>query len=154
MKIVLFRPDIPQNTGNIGRTCVALGASLVLVRPLGFSLSDKMIKRSGMDYWDRLDLSVVDSLEEAISDVPSDQIFLLSTQGEKYYARASLPLSGAYIFGSESQGVTREVHEKFRGRRLLVPMLDGTRSLNLATTVGVVMYEVVRQNYDLWGRAS
>ena len=85
MRIVLHNPDIPQNTGNIGRTCVALGAELILVRPLGFSLADKFVKRAGMDYWDQLSLSVVDSLEEALSGVPQEKIFCLTTKGSSYY---------------------------------------------------------------------
>ncbi|WP_213318973.1 tRNA (cytidine(34)-2'-O)-methyltransferase [Chlamydiifrater volucris] len=150
MKVVLFHPDIPQNTGNIGRSCVALGASLVLVRPLGFSISDKMLKRAGMDYWPQLDFSVVDSLEEAVQGVPLSEVFLLSTRGKKYYAEVQLPLSGVYIFGSESRGVTEEIYRKYRDQCLTVPMQGGTRSLNLATTAGIVMYEVVRQNYSQW----
>lgn len=147
MKVVLYNPDIPQNTGNIGRTCVALGAELILVRPLGFSLLDRFVKRAGMDYWDHLKLSVVDSLEEALGDTPEKEIFCLSTKGKYYYAQAELPVNGIYVFGSESKGLPPEVLSRYREQTLYLPMQEGTRSLNLATSVGVVLYEVIRQNH-------
>lgn len=147
MKVILFSPDIPQNTGNIGRTCVALGAELILVRPLGFSLLDKFVKRAAMDYWEKLKLRVVDSLEEALQDTEKKQLFFLSTKGKKYYAHASLPLKGTFVFGSESKGLPQEVLNAYHEQCYFVPMLQGTRSLNLATTVGIVLYEVIRQNY-------
>ena len=147
MRIVLHNPDIPQNTGNIGRTCVALGAELIMVRPLGFSLADKFVKRAGMDYWDQLSLSVVDSLEEALSGVPQEKIFCLTTKGSSYYGERELPLDGTYIFGAESRGLPQSVLDAYPSQCLYIPMMEGTRSLNLATSVGIIMYEVVRQNY-------
>ena len=147
MRIVLHNPDIPQNTGNIGRTCVALGAELILVRPLGFSLADKFVKRAGMDYWDQLSLSVVDSLEEARSGVPQEKIFCLTTKGSSYYGERERPLDGTYIFGAESRGLPQSVLDAYPSQCLYIPMMEGTRSLNLATSVGIIMYEVVRQNY-------
>ena len=147
MRRVLHNPDSPQNTGNIGRTCVALGAELILVRPLGFSLADKFVKRAGMDYWDQLSLSVVDSLEEALSGVPQEKIFCLTTKGSSYYGERELPLDGTYIFGAESRGLPQSVLDAYPSQCLYIPMMEGTRSLNLATSVGIIMYEVVRQNY-------
>lgn len=146
MKIVLYNPDIPQNTGNIGRTCVALNAELILVRPLGFSLLDKFIKRAGMDYWDKLRLFVVDSLEEACEGTPQEKIFYLSTKGKRYYANERLPFDGVYVFGSESKGLPESFLQKNESRTCFLPMVSDTRSLNLATSVGIVAYEVVRQN--------
>ena len=146
MRVVLYNPDIPQNTGNIGRTCLALGASLILVRPLGFSLLDKFVKRAGMDYWDQVNVSVVDSLEEALAGVSLDKMFFLSTKGSKYYGEASLPINGTYIFGSESKGLPEEMLKQYYNHCYYLPMRPGIRSLNLATTVGVVLFEVVRQN--------
>lgn len=148
MKVVLFHPDIPQNTGNIGRTCVAIGATLVLVRPLGFHISDKFIKRAGMDYWDHVDLHIVDSLEEALGSVPRNKIYLLTTKGHIPYFHANLDEGGVYLFGSESSGLPADVMEAYRDCWYTVPMKPGTRSLNLATTVGLVMYEAVRQNFS------
>ncbi|WP_100934481.1 tRNA (cytidine(34)-2'-O)-methyltransferase [Candidatus Chlamydia corallus] len=145
MRVVLYCPDIPQNTGNIGRTCVALGAELVLVRPLGFSLIDKFVKRAGMDYWEKLQLTVVDSLEEALNDVPQDYIFCLSTKGSLSYSAATLPSLGTYVFGSESKGLPKEILERYHKNCLRIPMQKEIRSLNLATSVGIVLYEVVRQ---------
>lgn len=148
MRVVLYHPDIPQNTGNIGRTCVALGAELVLVRPLGFSLADKFVRRAGMDYWDQLQLFVADSLEEALDGIEEERVFYLSTKGTRYYGEASLFADGAYVFGSESKGLPNGVLERYRNQCFFVPMLPGTRSLNLATTVGIVLYEAVRQNQE------
>ncbi|EPP34620.1 spoU rRNA Methylase family protein [Chlamydia ibidis] len=148
MKVVLYNPDIPQNTGNIGRTCTALGAELILVRPLGFSLLDKFVKRAGMDYWDKLDLSVVDSLEEALEGVDPSKVFCLSTKGKQYYGEMDLPSDGVYLFGSESKGLPADILTIYQARCYRLPMKPGIRSLNLATTVGVVLYEVVRQNYQ------
>ncbi|WP_375793697.1 tRNA (cytidine(34)-2'-O)-methyltransferase [Chlamydia sp. 12-01] len=146
MKVVLYNPDIPQNTGNIGRTCIALGAELVLVRPLGFSLLDKFVKRAGMDYWDKVNLSVVDSLDEALSGINQNKVFCLSTKGSQYYGDVSLPMDGVYVFGSESKGLPEEVLKKYYNHCYYLPMKPGIRSLNLATTVGVVLFEAVRQN--------
>ncbi|WP_348663617.1 tRNA (cytidine(34)-2'-O)-methyltransferase [Chlamydia vaughanii] len=148
MKVILYNPDIPQNTGNIGRTCIALGASLVLVRPLGFSLLDKFVKRAGMDYWDKVDLSVVDSLEEALDGVSQDKVFCLSTKGSQYYGDVALPMDGVYLFGSESKGLPEVVLKKYYNHCYYLPMRPGIRSLNLATTVGVVLFEAVRQNHQ------
>lgn len=146
MKVVLYQPDIPQNTGNIGRTCVALGASLTLVKPLGFSLLDKFVKRAGMDYWDHLDLQVVDSLDEALSGVCHEHIFCFSTKGTRYYGEVGFPTEGVYLFGSESKGLPASVLQKYQENCCYLPMRKEARSLNLATTVGVVLFEVVRQN--------
>ncbi|WP_139414078.1 tRNA (cytidine(34)-2'-O)-methyltransferase [Chlamydia abortus] len=146
MKVVLYHPDIPQNTGNIGRTCVALGAELILVRPLGFSLLDKFVKRAGMDYWDKVNLSVVDSLDEVLSGVDEDKIFCLSTKGAQYYGNVVLPMDGVYVFGSESRGLPEEILKKYYNHTYYLPMKPEIRSLNLATTVGVVLFEAVRQN--------
>ncbi|AAP04831.1 tRNA (cytidine(34)-2'-O)-methyltransferase [Chlamydia caviae] len=146
MKVVLYNPDIPQNTGNIGRTCIALGAELILVRPLGFSLLDKFVKRAGMDYWDKVNLSVVDSLDEALSGVDQNKVFCLSTKGSQYYGDVSLPMDGVYVFGSESKGLPEDVLKKYYNHCYYLPMRPGIRSLNLATTVGVVLFEAVRQN--------
>ncbi|ANH78461.1 tRNA (cytidine(34)-2'-O)-methyltransferase [Candidatus Chlamydia sanziniae] len=146
MRVVLYCPDIPQNTGNIGRTCLALGAELILVKPLGFSLLNKFVKRAGMDYWDQVSLTVVDSLEEVLNSTLSDNLFCLSTKGTQLYTDAPLSLEGTYIFGSESQGLPQEILKKYPTHCYTVPMKPGIRSLNLATTVGVVLYEVVRQH--------
>ncbi|SPN73779.1 Putative tRNA (cytidine(34)-2'-O)-methyltransferase,putative rRNA methylase,tRNA (cytidine(34)-2'-O)-methyltransferase,SpoU rRNA Methylase family [Chlamydia serpentis] len=146
MRVVLYCPDIPQNTGNIGRTCVALGAELVLVRPLGFSLLDKFVKRAGMDYWGKVQLTVVDSLEEALKDIPEDYIFCLSTKGSALYTEAALPYLGTYVFGSESKGLPEETIKKYYKNCFRIPMHPRIRSLNLATSVGIILYEVVRQD--------
>lgn len=100
-----------------------------------------------MDYWERLSLSVVDSLEEALLGVPKERIFCLTTKGSSYYGERELPLDGTYIFGAESKGLPQTVLDAYSSQCLYIPMIEGTRSLNLATSVGIVMYEVARQNY-------
>ena len=146
MKVILYRPDIPQNTGNIARTCVATGAHLILVRPLGFSLSDKYIKRSGMDYWPTVKLSILDDLDKFLEEEQSrEDVFFISTKGRKTYSDCIFSNSSCLIFGSESQGLDQKYYDFWEDRLIRIPMLPNIRSLNLATSVGIVLYEVVRQ---------
>ncbi len=146
MKVILYRPDIPQNTGNIARTCVATGAHLILVRPLGFSLSDKYIKRSGMDYWPTVKLSILDDLDKFLEEEQSrEDVFFISTKGRKTYSDCIFSKSSCLIFGSESQGLDQKYYDFWEDRLIRIPMLPNIRSLNLATSVGIVLYEVVRQ---------
>lgn len=146
VKIILYRPDIPQNTGNIARTCVATGAELILIRPLGFSLSDKYLKRSGMDYWPLVNVKVLDSLDEFLETRQSrEEIFFISTKGKKLYSNCIFSDSSCLIFGSESQGLSENYYNFWEDRLIKIPMLPNVRSLNLATSVGIVLYETVRQ---------
>ncbi|MEG0287574.1 MAG: tRNA (cytidine(34)-2'-O)-methyltransferase [Victivallaceae bacterium] len=147
MEVVLFRPEIPQNTGNIGRTCVAVGAELTLVKPIGFSLEDRFLKRAGMDYWERLKVNLVNDLEGYLNSKYSlcDLIFF-STKGTKNYYEADLSFENrCLIFGSEGSGLPSEILDRYRNNLYTLPMIPGNRSLNLATTVGVALYESVRQ---------
>lgn len=146
MKVILYHPDIPQNTGNIARTCVATGAQLILIRPLGFSLSDKYIKRSGMDYWPAVKLDILDDLDNFLEIEQSrEDIFFISTKGKKVYSDCIFSKSSCLIFGSESQGLAQKYYDFWEDRLIKIPMLPNIRSLNLATSVGIVLYEVVRQ---------
>lgn len=145
MKIVLHRPEIPQNTGNVGRLCVATNTELYLVRPLGFRIEDKEIRRSGLDYWKDLKFKVVDSLEEIQNENPKSRFWYLSTKGQKKYTDVRFQSDDILVFGSEGSGLPEEIREKNKERLITIPMWGPVRSLNLSTSVGIVAYEVYRQ---------
>lgn len=148
LKIVLVEPRIPQNTGNIGRLCVASGSALHLIHPLGFTLSQKELKRAGMDYWESLELHEWASLEEFWEKHPfASHHFLLSTKAKQaHFSAKFLPDSYLY-FGREDAGLPSKLLERNPKAMLKIPMQEGTRSLNLATATGIVLYEAIRQNY-------
>jgi len=141
MEVVLVHPEIPQNAGNIARTCAATGTRLLLVRPLGFNLSSRQLKRAGLDYWDTLDYVIVD-------DVDWDEVpcYFFSTHGKMSYDAATFDPNCRLVFGPESQGLSKELLARYPERILRVPMLPGTRSLNLSNTVALTLYEALRQN--------
>ncbi|MCL2665680.1 MAG: tRNA (cytidine(34)-2'-O)-methyltransferase [Defluviitaleaceae bacterium] len=146
MNIVLHEPEIPANTGNIGRTCAAVGAALHLIKPLGFSIDDKTLKRAGMDYWPLLSVSVYENFEDFILKKQPQIIFMSTTKAKKCYAEINYP-AGAYImFGKESAGIPEEILLKHQRTAIRIPMLDAARSLNLSSSVAVVLYEALRQN--------
>src|SRR4030095_4745234 len=145
MKVVLYHPEIPQNTGNIGRLCVATKTPLVLVRPLGFFIDSKEIRRAGLDYWQDLDLSLVDSLEELKPGHPSSRLWYFSKRGKRSYTEVQYQEEDLLVFGSETSGLPPEIFEKHVDSLLTVPMWGPVRSLNLATTAGIVLYEAYRQ---------
>ncbi len=145
MKIVLYQPEIPQNTGNIGRLCVATHTELILVKPLGFFIGDKEVRRSGLDYWKDLNLKEVNSLEEIYSENPHSRFLYLSTKGKKSYTEEKFRENDILVFGSEGLGLPQVVFEKYPDQILTIPMWGPVRSLNLATSVGVVLYEAYRQ---------
>ncbi|QSX08205.1 tRNA (cytidine(34)-2'-O)-methyltransferase [Alkalibacter rhizosphaerae] len=147
MNIVLFEPEIPQNTGNISRTCVVTGTRLHLIEPMGFSVSDKQVKRAGLDYWSLLDLEVhrdFPSFEEKYGNHP---FYFLSTKGEKRYDEIEFEEDAFLIFGKESAGFPSYIHEKYAPQRFRIPMIpnEKARSLNLSNSVGIVLYEALRQ---------
>jgi tRNA (cytidine/uridine-2'-O-)-methyltransferase len=147
LNIVLFEPEIPSNTGNIARTCMITGSKLHLIKPLGFSVSDKSLKRAGMDYWQFVDITYYLDFEEFISKVDSEKVFIATTKESRYYTDVKYE-DGCYImFGKESAGLPQQIHEKFIDRRIKIPMIDNeqARSLNLANSVNIVMYEALRQ---------
>lgn len=145
MKVVLYRPEIPQNTGNVGRLCVATDTELYLVRPLGFFLDSKEIRRSGLDYWENLKVKVVADLDEVRAENPGSRFWCLSTGGRTPYTSARFSPSDILVFGSESGGLPREVREENADCVLTIPMWGPVRSLNLSTSVGIVLYEAYRQ---------
>jgi tRNA (cytidine/uridine-2'-O-)-methyltransferase len=145
LHVVLVEPEIPQNTGNIARLCVAAGARLHLVGPLGFSIDGKEARRAGMDYWDRLDLKTWDSWEEFLASNDSSRLWFLSSKVERSYWDASFRDGDMVVFGRESKGLPASLLTAHPESCLTIPMREGTRSINLSTSVGIVLYEGVRQ---------
>ncbi len=147
--IVLVEPQIPPNTGTIGRLCVNLGATLHLVRPLGFDIDDKTVKRAGLDYWHQVDLVVWDSFERFLTEHPIDQnSHLATTKTDNLYWGADFKRGDYILFGSETKGIDESVLLDHPDRCITIPMGKGGRSLNLGVSVGIVVYEALRQNYD------
>jgi tRNA (cytidine/uridine-2'-O-)-methyltransferase len=145
LHVVLYQPDIPQNTGNIGRSCVAVGAKLWLVRPLGFRLEDRYLKRAGMDYWEHLDWEAVDGWEDLSERLPGRRFWLLTKFADKLLWEASFDRGDVLVFGSETRGLPAAIREAHPEHCLKLPMLPVVRSLNLASTANTVIYEAVRQ---------
>lgn len=141
MKIVLFRPQIPQNTGNIARTCSVTGTEMVLVRPLGFSTASRHLKRAGLDYWNDLQVQEIDDLEAHLNH----SFFFFSSKAKECYTSASYTKDSMLIFGSEESGLPPEFFQKWPDRFYRIPMKRGARCLNLACSAAVVLYEALRQ---------
>ena len=145
LNIVLYAPEIPPNTGNIGRSCVALGAKLWLIEPLGFDLGEKAIRRSGMDYWKFLDLEVIPSWNVLVERIPQLNPWLFTKHGDKSHTDVVYKEHDTLVFGSESSGLPEFVHQSYPDRHLRIPMNPEVRSINLATAAGIAMYEFNRQ---------
>jgi tRNA (cytidine/uridine-2'-O-)-methyltransferase len=145
LHIVLFQPEIPGNAGAIGRTCVAIGAKLWLVRPLGFHFSDRHLRRAGLDYWEHLDWEVADDWEGLMRRLPDRRPWLVSNTGGMVYSKALLAPGDVLVFGSETQGLLPSLLTANRHRCLRIPMRTEARSLNLSVSVGIVAYEALRQ---------
>ncbi len=143
--IVLFSPEIPQNTGAIARTCAATDTALHLIRPLGFDISDAAVKRAGLDYWHLVDVHVYDSFDEYIEKNGDNGLWLLSTKAPRSYAEADLSGGVSLLFGRETSGLPEELMRRYRGRTLRIPMKPRARSLNLASSASIVLYEALRQ---------
>jgi tRNA (cytidine/uridine-2'-O-)-methyltransferase len=144
MHIILFQPQIPQNTGNIVRTCSVTGTSLTLVRPLGFRTGSRDLKRAGLDYWDEVDITYIDDLFEHLENL-NTPFFFFSRHAEKLYTEVNYSADTTLIFGGESDGLPDTVFERWPDKMLRIPMLPGKRCLNLATSVGIGLYEMHRQ---------
>lgn len=144
--IVLVEPEIPQNTGNISRTCAVTGSALHLVRPLGFEINDKHLKRAGLDYWDALDLTYYDSFEEVEKKHPDARFFLASTHAEKSYADVEFKDGDFLVFGKETAGLGQALLSRRKDDAIRIPMGKEMRSLNLSNSVAIVLYEALRQN--------
>ena len=148
LHIVLHEPEMPANTGNIGRTCVACGAVLHLIEPLGFRLNEKMIKRAGLDYWDKLDVRTYINFEDFLEKNNDPKIYMATTKAKHVYsAPAYEDDEDVYImFGKESAGIPEEILVDHEDTCIRIPMLDKVRSLNLSNSVSIVLYEALRQN--------
>ena len=144
--IVLVEPEIPQNTGNIARTCAATGARLHLVKPLGFTIDDKSLKRAGLDYWHLLDVTVYENVDEFFLKNPDGNKWYLTTKGAKRYDQASFCDGDYFIFGKETKGLPEELLHDNYDHALRIPMIADARSLNLSNSVAIVVYEAIRQN--------
>jgi tRNA (cytidine/uridine-2'-O-)-methyltransferase len=145
LHIVLYQPEIPHNTGAVGRLCLATGARLHLIKPLGFSLDDRQLKRAGLDYWKEVDVHLWDSLEELMATaIPEAKFAYLTTKTKQCYWQADLTGEQYLVFGPETRGLPDSLLAAQAADCLTIPM-QGTRSLNLATAVGIVMYEAQRQ---------
>ncbi len=146
MNIVLLEPEIPFNTGNIGRTCVATSSSLHMIRPFGFKLDSKLIKKAGLDYWDRLDLHLYDDFEHFLSINRNPVIYMATTKAKKRYDQMSYDTDSYIMFGKESGGIPEEILLNYKETSMRIPMEDGSRSLNLSNSVSIILYEALRQN--------
>lgn len=145
LNIVMVEPEIPQNTGNVARTCAATGARLHLVKPLGFEINDKYLKRAGLDYWQFLDVTYYENLQDFFEKTKGSAYFYFSTKGRKIHSDASFP-DGAYLlFGKETAGLPEELLLENPEQTLRIPMISEARSLNLSNSVAIAVYEVLRQ---------
>ncbi|MBO4324030.1 MAG: tRNA (cytidine(34)-2'-O)-methyltransferase [Lachnospiraceae bacterium] len=146
INIVLLEPEIPANTGNIGRTCVATGTRLHLIEPLGFSLDEKHLRRAGMDYWKDLSVSVYRDYEDFLSKNPGAKVYYATTKAHKLYTEADFEPDCYIMFGKESAGIPEELLTQHEEECIRIPMVGETRSLNLSNAAAIVLYEALRQN--------
>ncbi|MDR2648440.1 MAG: tRNA (cytidine(34)-2'-O)-methyltransferase [Clostridiales bacterium] len=151
MHIVLLEPEIPYNTGNVGRTCAAAGAALHLIRPLGFDTSDKAVKRAGMDYWKDVDVRYYDNFQDFIDKNGFNQnhkarLFMSTTKSQRLYTEASYNTDDYIMFGKESAGIPEPILRRYSDATVRIPMMENRRSLNLSNSVAIVLYEALRQN--------
>lgn len=145
--IVLLEPEIPQNTGNIARTCAATGASLHLIEPMGFTVTDAKLKRAGLDYWDKLDITYYKNIEDFYERTAGGEYFYFSTKAPRVYTEITYPAQNCYlIFGKESAGIPESILKKNLDRCVRIPMRENLRSLNLSNSAAIAVYEVLRQS--------
>ena len=149
LHIVMVEPEIPQNTGNIARTCAAIGAKLHLVKPLGFEITDKYLKRAGLDYWDKLEIEMHESLKEFLDKYPPQEhdMYFATTKGKQCYSEVDYTKSQEIflLFGKETKGLPEDLLQTYISKTIRIPMREHLRSLNLSNSVAIVAYEVFRQ---------
>lgn len=145
INIVLHEPEIPANTGNIGRTCVATGARLHLIEPMGFRINEKEVRRAGLDYWDKLDVTIYDSYSDFLEKNPNAKIFMATTKAKHKYTDVTFEEDCYIMFGKESAGIPEEILIKHPDTSIRIPMIGEIRSLNLSNSVAIVLYEALRQ---------
>ena len=147
LNIVLLEPEIPQNTGNIARTCAATGASLHLIEPMGFTVTDAKLKRAGLDYWNKLDITYYKNIEDFYERTKGGEYFYFSTKAPRCYTDITYPNPCYLIFGKESAGIPESILKKNLERTVRIPMRDSLRSLNLSNSAAIAVYEVLRQRH-------
>lgn len=145
VNIVLYSPEIPQNTGNISRTCAVTGARLHIIKPIGFEISDRTLKRAGLDYWDKLDVTYYESYDDFVMKNPDAEIYYFSSHAEQSFADVEYPNNVFLMFGRESVGLPRELIEANHDRSVRIPMRKTLRCLNLSNSVAIAVYEVIRR---------
>ncbi|NMA84699.1 MAG: tRNA (uridine(34)/cytosine(34)/5-carboxymethylaminomethyluridine(34)-2'-O)-methyltransferase TrmL [Epulopiscium sp.] len=146
MNIVLLEPEIPHNTGNIARTCAATGTKLHLIKPLGFSIEDKYLKRAGLDYWSLLDIAIYENFDDFIEKQNSPKIYMATTKAHKTYADIDYEKDAFIMFGKETAGIPKSILDEHEENCIRIPMMKDARSLNLANSVAIVLYEALRQH--------
>lgn len=145
INIALIEPEIPQNTGNIARTCAAVGASLHLVKPMGFTVDDKKLKRAGLDYWHELDITYYENLDEFLEINKNEEMFFFSTKAPRAYTEVEYPKRVFLVFGKETKGLPEDLLQKNPDSCVRIPMRDKLRSLNLSNSAAIAVYEALRQ---------
>lgn len=146
LNIVLLEPEIPANAGNIGRTCVAAGARLHLIEPMGFQINEKQVRRAGLDYWEQLDYIIYDSYSDFVAKNPEARIYMATTKAKQSYSEVSFEEDCYIMFGKESAGIPEEILVEHEEDTIRIPMLGEIRSLNLGNSVAIVLYEALRQH--------
>ncbi len=146
MEIVLVEPEIPQNTGNIARTCALTNTRLHLIKPLGFSLADRYMKRAGLDYWDQVQLKVWENFAEFAAAYNDRNMYLASTKTSNSYEQIQYQSDDVFVFGCETKGLSPQILASYPEQMIRIPMIDIGRSLNLANSVAIILYEAMRQN--------
>ncbi len=147
INVVLFEPEIPQNTGNVARTCAATGTNLHLIKPLGFSVNDKYLKRAGLDYWNLVNITYYENFDEFKETVKDNRVFISTTKESRFYTEVEYSKDCYIIFGKETAGLPDYIHQEYIANRIKIPMIDNehARSLNLANSVNIVLFEALRQ---------
>ena len=147
LNIVLHEPEMPANTGNIGRTCVATGTRLHLIEPLGFKINEKQLQRAGLEYWDKLDVTVYDDFDDFLAKNPQakGRLFMATTKARRSYCDVAYPEDAYIMFGRESAGIPEEILVDYEETCVRIPMLPHIRSLNLSNSAAIVLYEALRQ---------
>jgi len=145
MNIVLVSPEIPQNTGNIARTCACTNSALHLVKPFSFEINDKQLKRAGLDYWDKVKVFYYDNFEQLLAKNSGANLYYIETGGKRIYSDVKFKLNDFLVFGKETTGIPKEILEKYPDKIITIPMANNIRSLNLSNCVALVLYEALRQ---------
>lgn len=146
MEIVLVEPEIPQNTGNIARTCALTGTHLHLIKPLGFSLADRYMKRAGLDYWQQVKVNIWENFDEFAAAYSSRNLYLASTKAARSYEQIHYQMDDIIVFGCETRGLNQQILKRYPQNMIRIPMIDIGRSLNLANSAAIILYEALRQN--------